>query len=206
MIVQNTESDSDCVSQIPWLSVGAHQGRGNATAVADINLNLGIAVKDRVTFGYEVLSASVPVGGWGGVMFMVKWGSPAITRMFQLPLYRAGVLSNSGPERSNWNWPLQDSIFFPGAEVIIIPPEDPAVISNPACSLNIARYQQGDIGTTKNYDFRLSKVIDCAFALGKVSGTKPTGTIPVQGLHFYTENAGDSGYLWTMVEKANVIN
>lgn len=199
-VVYNADNNTDCGNTIPFLSVGAQEGRGNSTAVGTLNMNLTTSVKDRLKFGFEVIGVSAPnVFSWTGVFVLAEWGG--IKRMVQVPLHATGDTAGDPAARTFWNWPVNDSIFFPGAEVAILPAWSDEASD---CDLGIDEITSGDIGTTQYYDFRVSEVFKCALDEDLLTGNDPSGTIDLEGVHFYIETEGASGNVWSMIENVTM--
>lgn len=202
-IIYNNDGDWECNGvTIPFLSVGAQYGRGNSTPVGVINSNLSETVQDRVQFGFEILAYST-VTGWSGVYLMAEWDG--IPRMIQVPFFRRGGLGGSSVEAAtaNWNWPVEQSIYFPGAEVAILPIGSTDISS---CGLDIDEIETGDIGTTQYFDFNASEVFNCASDLGLITDMPENEDIYLNGIHFYSETVGASGYIWAMIEDVIISN
>ena len=214
-IVNNSQYTKPGGAKIPFLSVGAQNGRGNSGPVGTINRNLSTTIKDRVRFNFEIIDLSYPepLRSWTGVFFMSSWGG--VKRMVQVPFFGNGdtapdVYPQSIAEqgvpltdylRGNWNWPIYESIFYPGAEVAILPVGFSGVQS---CNLGIPEITL--IGTPWPFDFDVSKVFKCASDLGLFSTPMPSGNLPLDGIHFYTESEGATGYSWAAVDAVQISN
>jgi len=170
-------------------------------AVGTLNMNLTTSVKDRLKFGFEVIDVSAPnVFSWTGVFVLAQWDGKK--RMVQVPLHATGATADDPAARTFWNWPVKDSIFFPGAEVAVLPAWSDEAID---CDLGIDEITSGDIGTTQYYDFRVSEVFKCALDEYLLTGD-PSGTIDLEGVHFYIETEGANGYVWSMIENVTITN
>lgn len=192
-----------CGGQLPFLSVGAHNGRGNQGPVGTINRNLPTTIKDRVRFNFKIESMSAPAANWTGVMFIAYWEGKK--RMLQLPFFGTGSLAPNvvGVFGEHWNWPIYESIFYPGSDVAILPVAHSKAI---ACGIGIQQITTFQIGVLKSFDFDVSKAFKCASDNGLFSTPMPAGNLPLEGIHFYTESSGTTGYVRAAFDSVQITN
>jgi hypothetical protein len=142
-------------------------------------------------------------------------GTRDTPRMIQLHLFHDAPFD---PAKDNfagrgWNWPLQQSFYFPGADIAYMDvrglqakcgftlPMPPVTYDGTAISYN------NPSGTQLNYDVDLQKLFKCASNLGLFREPMPTtSNIKIKGVHWALEGAGLNGWLWTSVHNMQMHN
>ncbi len=185
---------------IPFISVGAQNLRGNPGPVGTINLSG--SPNGTIVFNARVPSYATPTCAPGtgeicngpvlgvhlGVYGVASWGGKR--RLIFLDLYSEGSQDSSvgGPYVGRWNWPIADSVFFPGAEVIAMTTgsqlASACAMSIPALSLD---------GASHHYSIDFGKLINCANQRNLFSQAPPTGNFSLDGVHWYIEGVGTAG-------------
>jgi hypothetical protein len=194
---------------IPFLSIGAQHGRGNAGPVATISRE-GSA---RGTVVYDAgISSLVPLGcrnGTGGICNtdslgihagiygIATWGG--MPHLLFVDFYGVGVQDYSmyAPGESKWNWPIADSFYYPGAEVITFVAG--AQLST-YCGIDLPRYTT-DLAQYR-YAVDFGRLFACADSLGLVSPPMPSGDIALDGIHWYIEGVATLGTLGIEISHA----
>jgi hypothetical protein len=204
-------------SSLPFLSVGAQNGAGNGGPVGEIGKWYSFNVHDKLSFNYEIVDyipdSCLPeteatcmekyAGSHSGFFLLAEW--EGTNRMLFVELWRSGYFAQPyyGPSVGNWNWPIEESVFFPGAEIATIPVGHPEV---EACQLGLEPYGEADMGAPKNYRVSASELYRCADHLGLFSSEMPPGRIELDGVHWFSESSGTDGYLWVALDHARLSN
>jgi hypothetical protein len=193
---------SQYVYTIPFLSVGAQHGRGNAGPVATISRNgsaRGTIVFDAgisrlVPLGCRTGTGSIcnsnSLGVHAGIYGIAHWGG--VPHMLFVDFYGVGVQDYEmyAPGESKWNWPVQDSFYYPGAEVISMVA---GTQLSTYCGIDLPRYTT-DLARHR-YAVDFGKLFACANSLGLVSPPMPAGDIALDGIHWYIEGVATLGTL-----------
>ena len=187
---------------IPFISIGAQHGHGNAGPVATISRN----GSPRGTIVFDAgLSSLVPLGcrtGTGsicnasslgihaGIYGIATWGG--VPHLLFVDFYGVGVQDYSmyAPGESKWNWPVEDSFYYPGAEVITFVAG--AQLST-YCGIDLPRYTT-DLAQHR-YAVDFGELFACADRLGLVSPPMPAGAVALDGIHWYIEGVATLGAL-----------
>ena len=194
---------------IPFLSVGAQHGRGNAGPVATISRN----GSPRGTLVFDAgISSLVPLGcrdGTGGICNasslgvhagiygIATWGG--VPHMLFVDFYGVGVQDYSmyAPGESKWNWPVEDSFYYPGAEVITFVA---GTQLSTYCGFDFPRYTTDF--AQHHYAVDFGRLFACANSLGLVSPPMPAGDIALDGIHWYIEGVATLGALGNEISHA----
>jgi len=187
---------------IPFISVGAQHGRGNAGPVATISGS----GSPRGTIVFDAgISSLVPLGcrnGTGGICNagslgvhagiygIASWGG--VPHLLFVDFYGVGVQDYSmyAPGESKWNWPIEDSFYYPGAEVITFVA---GTQLSTYCGIDLPRYTT-DLAQHR-YAVDFGRLFACANDLGLVSPPLPAGDIALDGIHWYIEGVATLGAL-----------
>jgi len=207
----------DYQSSLPFLSIGAQNGAGNDGPVGEIDKWYNYNINDKLSFDYEIVDYSpytcLPetkatcyekyAGSHSGFFLVAQWGGT--NRMLFVELWRSGHFAQLvyGPARGNWNWPIEESVFFPGAEIAVLPVGHPDV---ELCRLGIEPFGEADIGSPKSYRVSASDLYSCADGLDLFSSEMPPGRIDLDGVHWFSESYGTDGYLWASLDRASISN
>jgi len=194
---------------IPFLSIGAQHGRGNAGPVATISRS----GSPRGTIVFDAgISSVVPLGcrnGTGsicnstslgihaGIYGIATWGG--MPHLLFVDFYGLGVQDYSmyAPGESKWNWPIADSFYYPGAEVITFVA---GTQLSTYCGVDLPRYTT-DLAQ-HHYTVDFGKLFACANSLGLVSPPMPAGDIALDGIHWYIEGVATLGVLGNEISHA----
>jgi hypothetical protein len=198
---------------IPFLSVGAQQNRGQNKPIAYItnppysryrstdNISFDLKMDAYQEFGCRAGTESIcpptNAGSHAGMYITAQWGGK--NRQIFLDYFAQGSLAfpnNLDVGRLHFNWPIEDSMFYPGAEIVFFNPsnlQSECGITFPALPISTS--------ITTHYQFNASEVFACASRLNKFDAPMPLNTeIPLVGVHWYVESAGTQGVLSVMVE------
>lgn len=111
-------------------------------------------------------------------------------------------IENSSPTNTsllqNWNWNIQESSYYPGAEYVAIDAEDVL----PICGYNIPRLTI--IGQDLTYRINPTALFACL--RDKFSEPFPTAAdIPITGVVWSNEATGKDGNVWTDVHQMKML-
>lgn len=190
---------------IPFLSVGAQNGRGNAGPVGYVSRHssprgtivFDAAISHRSALGCKPGTSSICVasspgsslGLHAGVYAYASWGG--IPRLLFVDLYGDGILAGNGPPgESRWNWPVHESFQYPGAEVL-------ASIAGESlhtyCGIDIPPLDPQ--GARVRYEIDFGRILGCLDARGLTTQPMPDGAIALDGVHWFIEGAATLGAL-----------
>ncbi len=208
MILSLTDKDFFCHKMgayqysIPFLSVGAQQGRGNPGPVGYISrfgsprgtIVFRARLSSYQTPGCKPGTASICTPAGAGVHV----GMYALTRVAGVPylvfldLFSQGVADYSAyaPGASRWNWPVQESFFFPGASVLSLVA---GTQLSTYCGINLPRY--GTDLAWRRYQIDFGALLGCAERLGLLDGPLPEDEFALEGVHWFIEGVGTRGEL-----------
>jgi hypothetical protein len=197
---------------IPFLSLGAHAGHGQAGPVATMNRDRVPASRPRlrwtawtlahVPFGCDPAKgdeACFAEGVQAGFYGIASWDG--VKRLLFVNLLTTGDLARDEqpPSRLKWNWPLADSFYYPGAEVITFSSAQLARL----CGIDVPR-QSLQVGQ-QQYGVDITAVFGCASDQGLFSSPMPRySDVDLDGFHWYLEAVGSTGALWIAVEDPRV--
>ena len=190
---------------IPFLSIGAQNGRGNAGPVGYINkrgsprgtIVFDAAISNRSALGCKPGTSSAckadppgsSLGLHAGLYAYATWGG--IPRLLFVDLYTDGVLAGNGPPgESKWNWPVRDSFQYPGAEVLVSVAGDSL---HTYCSIDIPPLDLQGARTRYKIDF--GRILACLDARSLTAQPMPDGDIALDGVHWFIEGAATLGGL-----------
>jgi uncharacterized repeat protein (TIGR02543 family) len=138
LIINHNEYGSASIQgSVPFLSVGAHQGKGQSQPIAVMNARKSMRdlLKFRtMIYGYSGGQPSTTIKPFYadiGVWMQAKWKTQGVERTRQIQFLLSPHNPDSPQQYSNieelynfkyakWNWPLEDSLFYPGAEVVYL--------------------------------------------------------------------------------------
>jgi FG-GAP-like repeat len=198
---------------IPFLSVGAQQNRGQSKPIAYItnppysryhsvdNISFDLKMDRYQEFGCATGTESIcpptNAGSHAGMYITAQWGGK--NRQIFLDYFAQGSLAfpnNLDVARLHFNWPIQDSMFYPGAEIAFF---NPSTLQS-LCGITFPALPVSTSVTT-HYQFNASEVFACASRLNKFDTPMPVNTdIPLVGVHWYVESAGTQGVLSVLIE------
>ncbi len=210
---------------IPFLSLGAQSNRGNTTMngtpmpVARFRFfNPQADDVDRLQFSARIPAGVKPTacqddlcspggahGYYVGLYLLAEWQGTRRMLFFSLDDRSAmayPVWCDFGCQ--TWNWPLQQSMFFPGAQVGHI--KSSPGIGLDYCALRLPALRPGPLdsstglhgaGVERNYDLSIRRLFECAFTLGTLrwddNQADPDVLVNVLGVHWFVETYGTSG-------------
>lgn len=197
------------VYTIPFLSVGAQDGRGNAGPVAYISRDgspRGTISFDARISSYQALGCRAGTGDicnagslgiHAGIYAIARWGG--VPHMLFLDFYGVGVQDYSmfAPGESKWNWPIEDSFYYPGAELSTFVA---GTQLSTYCGIDLPRYTT-DLAS-HHYSIDFGRLFACADSLGLVSPPMPAGQIALDGIHWYIEGVATLGALANEISHA----
>lgn len=196
----------------PFLSMGAHKGHGQAGAVATMNrdrppggrpqvrwtswtltyLPFGCdpAKGKELCFAKGVHAGFYGIASWDGVKRLVFVNTIGVDDLD----YDA-----EAPVRTRWNWPLEESFYYPGAEIAMFSSAQLASW----CGIDVPR-QPLAVGQLA-YSVDITAIFACASNLVLFSSPMPGfDDVELEGFHWYLESVGSSGALWLSVEDPRV--
>jgi len=187
---------------IPFLSWGAQAGRGNGGSVGYIAregsahgaINFDAWIDDFVAFGCKSGTAAIctasSVGVNAGVYGIATWGG--VKRLLFIDLYAVGSEDSSAgpPIGARWNWPLADSMFYPGGDVVLMTAGNQ--LSN-YCGIGLPRLT--GVAQRVHYQIDFGPLFRCASDRGLFSAPMPAGDIALDGVHWFIEGPATSGRL-----------
>jgi|GEM_PF-6827233 len=191
---------------IPFLSVGAHVGRGQSLPIGQMNKANPHSFKVQfvswrwpgTTFGCKAGTADICSASGSGVhagFFMeTVWGG--VPRQIQVDLYGEGVHGGTAPsiQHSKWNWPVKSSFFFPGADIAFF--NLPGLAS--ACGISIPPLTT----SSTSYTVYATDIFKCASDQGLFTQPMPAGDVPLNGFHWFQESSGTAGRFYWVVQDA----
>lgn len=197
------------VYSIPFVSVGAQNGHGNAGPVGYISTHgspRGTIVFDAGISSYQALGCrngtqsicnASTLGVHAGIWGSATWGG--VPHIIFLDFYGEGVQNYEmyAPGESKWNWPIQDSFFYPGAELITFVAGTQLATY---CGIDLPRYTTDF--TKRRYRIDFGELLACADRLGLFSQSPPNGDIALDGMHWYIEGVATLGQLGNEISHA----
>jgi hypothetical protein len=194
---------------LPFLSVGAHVGRGQTTAIAQMNTASPHSFKIQFQswyYGSPTISCGAGTadicspantGVHAGFLAETTWdGTP---RQVWVDLYGNGLFGGSNPSKQNakWNWPVQDSMFFPGADIALF---------NRTGLFTYCGISLPAISTSQTlYTVYITDIFKCASDQGLFSQPMPSGNAPLNGFHWFEEAVGTAGHFYWTVNGAQAL-
>jgi len=190
-------------SSLPFLSAGVQKGRGNPGPVGRLaatgsprgTIAFTARVSSGVPFGCRpgtfAACSAARTGGHAGLYAVATWGG--VRRLLFVPLYASGVMEfgNGPPAASKWNWPIAQSMFFPGAQVLGFAA---GAQLETHCGIALPRLDP-DAATATAYRLDAGRIFACADRLGLLGTPFPKDGVDLDGIHWYIEAAGTNGSL-----------
>ena len=199
-------------SVLPFLSLGAHAGHGQAGPVATMNRNLPADSRQRVKwtswtldytpFGCDPAKGSelcFAKGVHAGFYGIASWDG--VKRLVFVNTISTDDLNydDSPPSKTHWNWPVQESFYYPGAEIAML--SSVQLLGN--CGIEMPR-QPLEVGN-QQYSVDITAIFACASDLKLFTSQMPRfSDIDLDGFHWYMESVGTRGALWLSVEDPRV--
>lgn len=199
-------------SVIPFVSLGAHRGHGQDTAVTTMNRSWPYYLRPQVQWtsrtwayvpfgcdeakGVELCFAQ---GVHGGFYAIASWDG--VKRLLFVDLVGEGALDYSAmaPGKTHWNWPIEESFYYPGAEVATFTSDSLAT----QCGINVPGLALD--GRWLQHSVDITALFACASNLNLFSSPMPaSGDVALDGFHWYLESVGTRGALWISIEDPRV--
>jgi len=203
MVVNNTFKNPTKFGGIPFMSIGAQQGRGNSSRVTTIN----DPSSPKNVIWTSKLWARLDPGGSNTTHHMLvitaMWGG--IPHQIQLLLFHPNydasffdvetrTFSIPG-ENFKWNWPAKGSFWYPGADIAFMDAED-ATYGCPGVSVPAMTV----VPSERTYSLNVGNLMRCASDHGLFNSPMPSvADVPVTGIHWANEVAGVNAALWVSV-------
>ena len=187
---------------LPFMSIGAADNRGNGSVLGYMNYQYLPSTVTWTSKVWDVLENS-QIPYWASIHFFIasaEWGGK--TRMIQLALYHESNLNgaelhfsdSTNGTHSHWNWQMQESFWYPGADIAFMDAEDVYDL----CGFSVTRLRNKD--DSANYSVVLDDLYRCASDLGLFDTQMPQyGAVPITGVHWANEGTGSGVALWTSV-------
>jgi hypothetical protein len=220
MGINSSEFDTYCainndfqIGDIPFLSVGAQKQRGNVAGIGSLGtINQG--GHSLVTFNAQIAAyspfncpdAQYPqcigiededtFGVHAGIYTIINHNN--LKYMLFLNLFTSGVYDNNqAPGFGYWNWPIEDSFFYPGAKIAVFT-AGPELISS--CGIDFPTLSLND---NTSYQIDVTKLYRCAKDLGFFPEL-PNMALEIEGFHWFIETFGPEGQFELVIEKMKV--
>ena len=197
-LVMNTFFANPMPGGIPFLGIGAQNGRGNSYALGQLNNGYYTYKKVKFTAKLWDFILPTPVNEKQPATFafyiyaLSSWGGKPRGVFLTLAHWNIDNSDSSNFTIYNWNWPVQESFYYPGAQWVFIDAED---VSN-FCPFSVPRLTAK--GQQIAYTINLYLLFKCASDLGGFDSTMPSGS-SIEGIHWAVEMSGKDGGLWTSV-------
>ena len=191
----------------PFMSIGGERDRGNAGLIPGL-INYASGYK-RVKFKArlwdfklptKVYSQTVPTQEPTLEFYMyaiTSWGGKRRGLFVLLSHWEYDTSDATTFTRQiKWNWPMQESVYYPGVEWAYIDAED--VISH--CGLSVPRLTT--LNQQISYDINLHSLFHCLGSSSKNGWDTPIPTAQVlfiTGVHWAVEMTGENGWIWPSV-------
>jgi len=190
-------------ASLPFLSIGAQQGRGNGGPVAAMNregsprgtiaftLSMPAYQPYACATGTGAICTPAVSGVHMGVYGLAEWAGTK--HLLFVDLFGAGVedfSANPPGGNAHWNWPIADSFFFPGADASEFVAGAPL---QQQCGIAIESLPADGTGKTYRIDF--GRLYRCASDLHLYADPMPAGDVMLTGVHWFIEGAGTTGSL-----------
>lgn len=218
LVLNNTFSNPNGDGAIPFLGFGAEQYRGNGAAIATLN-----SYWQKLAFKVRLWDYRTPALSGGGystaanyLFLRAKWGG--LDRMIFLNLMHTSNYQFSTPSSPGlahkWNWPIQESFYYPGAAIAYMDAEDLYT----HCDMSIASQSLGYRSTALpssqqvelSYTIDLTRLFRCASdhdLFGDAASDElPSTVVDVTGVHWANEVAGPNAALWTSVHDMRIVS
>lgn len=190
-------------NSIPFLAIGAQKERGNGQAVGIIGtenkggkglLEFNARVSSYVPFDcpvdqFDNCKPTTNAGAHAGIYAIASWNN--IHHLLFLEFIREGVYASFVyPAKALWNWPIEDSFYYPGAKIASFATDSSLKES---CGLDYSELNLSD-NNFSNYKIDLTRLFRCAGNIGYFTDM-PKGEIEIEGVHWFIETTGLTGEL-----------
>jgi len=193
---------------VPFMSIGAADNRGNGAVLTKLN---DISQKHKIRFvaklwayhPFDTHSAQADVASFF-MMAMASWGGKK--RGLFINLFHDNInFSGFDSEAYNgghkvWNWPMQESHLYPGADFAYLDAEDMSSL----CGIYVPRITSP--GQQITYTIDLQDVFQCASNRGLFVTPMPLlSQVPIKKISWGNEWFGTDGAIWTSVHGMRLI-
>lgn len=191
------------------MAIGAQSNRGNGSVLG--YLNGPWWYKDNVSFKEKVYAIDLPsqLPGttqsstlWSYIYIVSEWAGKQSGMFINLYHWNLDVsnATNDPGDNLRWNWPIQQSFYYPGADIAYMDAED--IVHH--CGIYVPRL--GYTGQQINYNLDLTALFQCASNKGLFEVPMPAGIHPIKGIHWAVEGTGINGALWIAVHDMKMLN
>lgn len=207
-------NDANGAGGLPFVSIGAQKNRGHSSDIGALNSSTR---PNTVKFKAKIFDFMEPdpVGSQtdGGLWFFLfaitEWGGKQ--RGIFINLKHLGDETDWSESMFDgskfwWNWPIQESFYYPGVDWAYIDTEDFGGTYNWPYYAQRCLISSSDapamVSTGVDYQFELDleELFRCASARGLFQSTMPQYTVlPIKGVHWGVEMNGEDGYIWAAV-------
>ena len=206
-LVLNVSSgfDNPAPGATPFLSLGAFAGHGTNPTIGVLNPSSGSALS-VISFGERLWGFTPPVRRYptqdssiaSYLWIVTKWGTKP--RMIALMLAHDHFKNSSATTvgHNHWNWNIQESVYYPGADIVYIDVED--VVSH--CGYSIPRLTT--VGQEINYRIDATRLFRCMSSHFD-EPFPTTANIPITGVIWANEATGKDGGIWVDVHQMKMI-
>jgi hypothetical protein len=186
---------------IPYLSIGAHNGRGNASRVGRMNV-AGAPKRTTWKSTVSMATATLPDVNYHFVMAHAYWdGKP---RMLIVLLYHFNYDYNQNASdpggHFHWNWKALNSLYYPGADIAGIDAED--IVTQ--CGTGVGTVPRiTSLGVKTSYSLNWEALFHCMSNKFQFDTKMPTTQpVDINGVHWGIELAGPDAdaAIWVIVE------
>jgi len=189
----------------PFLSLGAWTGHGTNGPIGVLNPSTSNALS-ILSFGERLWDFQPPTRRYASqdatlasyVYITAKWGSAP--RMVAVMLFHDNIKNSTAATLAHlkWNWNIQESSYYPGAEIVFIDAEDVQA----HCGFSIPRL------TTKGQEINYRIDPTALFACVRNQFSEPfptTANIPITAVFWASEATGKDGGVWVDIHKMKML-
>ena len=200
--------------RLPYMAFGAWTGRSTPGLIGVLNPSSGSKLT-TIQFGAR-LWQWIPTTHWpspeyqdqglvlgGYVVAFSDWGT--YPKAIQINLFHWGWEDMSGWGKLDWNWPINESTYYPGARFLVVNAEDLQGL----CGMNVPQltYPSADV----NYSIDLNALFHCADQYGMFNEPlyeplPATANIPITSVSWATEGSGRDGAVWIDVHDMRMVS
>jgi hypothetical protein len=210
-LVLNTSSGftNPSFGKTPYLAFGSWSNRGASPYLPIGALNPSISsVPSKLKFTQRLWDfvpsvryySTQPAVFASYVVMIADWGTSPKAVQLSLFHHNYETSTSSTIGKYNWNWGIEESVYYPGAEFVAIDTED----VNNFCGYSIPRLTT--IGQEINYSIDMTALFECMDQNGMFLEPMPsTADIPVTSVSWALEGTGKDGGLWVDVHSMSVV-